>query len=700
MTPNNDPHQKVRPGHLKRGAYLYVRQSTVQQVFHNIESTERQYGLRQRAVALGWPIEHVTVIDNDQGLSGASAADREGFQKLVAEVGMGHAGIVLGLEVSRLARNSADWHRLLEICALTDTLILDEDGVYDPTHFNDRLLLGLKGTLSEAELHVLRARLQGGIRNKARRGELRIPVPVGLIYNSQGKVILDPDRQVQQAIHTFFHVYQRQGSAFGVMRHFLKNGLNFPRRLRSGINKGQLVWGPLDHARALQVLRNPRYTGAYVFGRSKTVRRPDGGKHRTFLPQEQWHTLILDAHPGYITWQQYQDNLRTLHTCAQAHGRDRRRSPPGQGPTLLQGLVVCGVCGRRMTVRYHQYRRGKKTGDYICQHESTNHGRPVCQTIPGSGIDQAVGQLLLETIEPTSLELAFAVQAELQARLEEVDKLRRQQVERARYEADLARSRYMQVDPNNRLVADALEADWNKKLRALSEAQEQYEHQRQKDRAVLDEASRQKVLALATDLPRLWNDPATRDQDRKRMVRLLIEDVTLIKTDQVTAHVRFKGGATRTLALPLPLTAAEMRKTDPEVVAQIDHLLDTLTEGQIACELNRRGYRSGTGAAFSLRIVWKIRRTYQLKTRYDRLREAGMLSLGELANRLGVCTATINRWRRHGLLRAHAYNDKNQHLYEPVVACGPVRNQGVRLAEKKRFLRVVSNSDDEVHHEA
>jgi DNA invertase Pin-like site-specific DNA recombinase len=697
---NTDPHRKVRPEHLKRDAYLYIRQSTLHQVLHNTESTQRQYALKQRAVALGWPVERVIVIDSDLGQSGASAADREGFQKLVAEVGMGHVGIVLGLEVSRLARNCTDWHRLLEICGLTDTLILDEDGLYDPGHFNDRLLLGLKGTMSEAELHILRARLQGGIRSKARRGELRMPLPVGLVYDAQERVVLDPDTQVRNAVRTFFQAYQRHGSALAVVKHFGRNGLNFPRRLRGGINKGQLVWGPLGHTRALQILRNPRYAGAFVFGRTRTCKRSTGCAGAKRLPQEEWHTLITDAHPGYISWPQYQDNLRTLHTCAQAHGRDRRRSPPGQGPALLQGLVVCGVCGRRMTVRYHQYRRGKTTGDYICQHESTDHGRSVCQTLPGSGIDQAVGQLLLETIQPTNLELAFDVQAELQARLEEVDALRRQQVERARYEADLARNRYMQVDPNNRLVADALEADWNEKLRILSEAQEQYEQQRQKDRAVVNESSRQQVLALAQDLPRLWRDPATRDQDRKRMVRLLIEDVTLVKADRVTAHVRFKGGATRTLALPLPLTAAEIRKTDPEVVCRIDHLLDTRTEGHVARELNQRGYRSGTGSPFTLRIVWKIRRTYQLKSRYDRLREAGMLSLEELATRLGVCTDTIKRWRRHGLLPAQAYNDKNQFLYEPVDACGPLKSHGVRLAEKKQFLRVVSNSDNEVHHEA
>jgi len=343
MISSNDPHQKVRAEHLKRDAYLYIRQSTIQQVFHNTESTQRQYALKQRAIALGWPAERVIIIDGDQGQSGASAVDREGFQKLVAEVGLGHAGIVLGLEVSRLARNCSDWHHLLEICGLTGTLILDEDGLYDPSQFNDRLLLGLKGTMSEAELHVLRARLQGGIRNKARRGELRIPVPVGLLYDTQGRLALDPDKQVQQALHTFFQVYQREGSALAVVKYFHKNGLSFPRRLRGGANKGQLAWGPLCHTRSLQVLRNPRYAGAFVFGRTRACKWANGRDGHRPLPQEDWHTLIPDAHPGYITWQQYQDNLRTLHACAQAHGQDRLKSPPGQGPALLQGLVVCGV---------------------------------------------------------------------------------------------------------------------------------------------------------------------------------------------------------------------------------------------------------------------------------------------------------------------------------------------------------------------
>jgi DNA invertase Pin-like site-specific DNA recombinase len=700
MASSNDPHQKVRTDHLQRDAYLYIRQSTLQQVFHNTESTQRQYALKQRAIALGWPAERVNVIDGDQGHSGASAADREGFQKLVAEVGMGRAGIVLGLEVSRLARNNCDWHRLLEICGLTDTLILDEDGLYDPGNFNDRLLLGLKGAMSEAELHVLRARLQGGIRSKARRGELRMPLAIGLVYDAQGKVILDPDQQVQQTLHTLFQVYQRESSALAVVKYFCKNKLTFPRRHRTGVNKGQLTWGPLGHTRTIEVLRNPWYAGAFVFGRTKTCKRPNRPSITKPLPQEDWHTLIPDAHPGYINWQQYQDNLHRLRACAQAHGWDRRNSPPGQGPALLQGLVLCGICGQRMTVRYHT-RGTKQVVDYNCQHAHHERGQPICQRIPGSGIDQAIGDLLLAMVQPVTLELAFAVQAELQARLQETDQLRRQQVERARYEAELARNRFMQVDPNNRLVADALEADWNNKLRTLTEAQEHYEQQRQKDRIVLDEASRQKVLALAQDLPRLWRDPGTSDQDRKRIVRLLIEDATLIKAEKITLNIRFKGGATRTLTLPVPLSAWQERTTSPEVIRQIDQLLDTYTEAGVAAELNRRGCRSGMGLEFTRTIVTKLRRNYGLKCRYDRLREKGFHTAAEMAAELGVVPTTMRIWYAHGLLKGYEYNDKGQRLYElPPENQRPKKQQGQcgRLSQRGQYTSFTSHAANEVHH--
>ena len=690
---NGNGHHKVTDSHLQRNAYLYVRQSTLRQVLENTESTKRQYALRQRAVGLGWPIERVIVIDGDLGQSGASEG-RKGFQKLVAEVGMGHAGIVLGLEVSRLARNSVDWHRLLQICALTQTLILDEDGLYDPCHFNDRILLGLKGTISEAELHVIKSRMRGGILNKAKRGELKMPMPVGLVYDQLDRVILDPDRQVQNSIHHVFQAYQHTASAISVVKLFREQGLLFPRRLRSGPRKGELIWGSLTHSRVLQVLHNPWYAGAFVFGRSRTRKKADGKNACKKLQQDQWHTLIPDAHPGYITWQEYQDNQRRLKECAQAHGLDRKKSPPGHGPALLQGLVMCGICGKRMTVRYH-YRQEHVEPDYVCQRDGIQHAQTFCQFILGTGIDKAIGKLLLEMVAPMTLEVAWAVQQELQSRLGEADQLRKQQVERARYEADVARNRYMQVDPNNRLAADELEADWNAKLRVLAEAQRQYEQQRQVDQTMLDGESKDKVLALAADFPKVWNDPKTSDRDRKRMVRLLIEDVTLIRDEKIKVQVRFKGGATRTLLLPLPKSAAELRKTSPDVVSKIDQLLDEKTDEETAMELNKRGYKSGTGRTFTRFLVARIRELYNLKSHMKRLREAGMLTESEIAKELGVSGKTVKIWRMHGLLRARRYNERNEYLYEPLGPNRPVKNPGVTLSERK----VLQNQTNEVQNE-
>src|SRR5689334_14642460 len=319
MVMNSEAHQKVTTAHLSRLAYLYVRQSTLRQVFENTESTHRQYALRERAVALGWPLDRIVVIDSDLGQSGASAADREGFQRLVTEVSLGRVGIVLGLEVSRLARNSTDWHRLLELCALGDTLILDEDGVYDPAHFNDRLLLGLKGTMSEAELHVLRARLRGGILSKAKRGELRGPLPIGFAYGPQDTVVLDPDAQVQQVIRLFFETYRRTGSMLATVKEFRTQDIAFPRRIKRGPHLGDLAWGDLLHSRARQIIHNPRYAGAFFFGRTRTRRGPDGHTRITRTPRDQW-ILIPGIHPGYITWDDYEENLRRLQANAQTRG--------------------------------------------------------------------------------------------------------------------------------------------------------------------------------------------------------------------------------------------------------------------------------------------------------------------------------------------------------------------------------------------
>jgi DNA invertase Pin-like site-specific DNA recombinase len=677
-------HQKVTSNHLQRDAYLYVRQSTLRQVLENTESTKRQYGLRDRAVALGWAIDRVVVIDSDLGQSGASS-DREGFQRLVAAVGMGKVGVVLGLEVSRLARSSTDWHRLLEICALTDTVILDEDGLYNPGQFNDRLLLGLKGTMSEAELHVLRARLQGGIFAKASRGELEMSLPVGLVYAGDGRVALDPDQQVQAAVRTLFDTFGRTSSASLTVRHFREHRLLFPRRLRTGPHKGELAWGPLRHWRVLNALHNPRYAGAFAFGRSKTRPAVGGGSTIRKLPRSEWHTLLLDTHPGYITWAEYEENLRRLHENSRAHGSDRRHGPAREGPALLQGLAVCGRCGNRMTVRYQQ-RAGELFPTYICQRERIANSDPVCQQIVGRPVDDVVGELLVEAVTPLALEVALSVQLELERRSAEVDQMRRQHVQRARYEAELAQRRYLHVDPNNRLVADSLEADWNQKLKALTAAQEEYERQSKSDGAALTSAQRAEIMSLATDFPRLWRDPQTSHRERKRMVRLMLEDVTMIKGERVVAHVRFRGGASRTLSLDLPLNAWQKRMQKPEVVAEIDRLLEHHTERQIVAILNQRGLTPGAAKCFNRLILLKLRLAYRLDDRFTRLRRRGLLTQEEIADRLGVCVQTVKIWYHAGLLAAHPYNDKGGRLYEPPDDSAPRKMMGRPLRARRRFF--------------
>jgi DNA invertase Pin-like site-specific DNA recombinase len=664
--------RKVRSAHLQRNAYLYIRQSTLRQVMENTESTQRQYALRERALALGWGADQVVVIDSDLGQSGASAADREGFQRLVTEVGLGNAGIVMGLEVSRLARNSTDWHRLIEICALAGTLILDEDGVYDPAHFNDRLLLGLKGTMSEAELHVLKARLQGGILNKARRGELEGPLPIGFVYDACRRVALDPDQQVQGAIRFLFDTFRRTGSALATMHAFREQGLSFPRRTRAEQKRGEIVWTVPEHSRILWILHNPRYAGAFFYGRTRQRKIPSpAGKYKK-LPMEEWTALIRDAHEAYISWEEFEENQRRLLENARMRGDDRRHSPAREGPALLQGILICGRCGQRMTLRYHQ-RHGRLVPDYTCIRELVQAGGNLCQVVPGASIDAAIGEMLVEAVTPMALEVALAVEQEIHAREGEADLLKQKQVERMRYEAELARRRYMQVDPDNRLVAASLEAEWNAKLRALGESQEEYERQREASSKVLSEEQRRDILALATDFPRLWRDPVTPDRERKRMVRLLIEDVTLIKDQQVSVHVRFRGGATRTLTLPRAPRAWELKQTPREVVARVDELLDGHTCAEIAAILNEEGLRSGAGKPLTMRLVWKIQQEYKLRPRYERLREAGMITQEEVADRLGVAVATVKIWRQRGWLKAHAYSDRHDYLYEPPGDDAPVK---------------------------
>ncbi len=663
-------HLKVQPHHLERNAYLYIRQSSMRQVVENMESTKRQYALRARADALGWQADRIVVIDSDQGKSGASATWRSGFQRLVTDVGMGRAGIVMGLEVSRLARNNADWHRLLEICALADTLILDEDGVYDPTNFNDRLLLGLKGTMSEAELHVLKARLRGGIVNKARRGEYRCPLPTGFVYDDAGNVVLDPDVQVRETIAYFFDTFSRVGSANQTIKVFRNERVRFPSRVhRNGAS--MVIFHPLTASTALRTLHNPRYAGAYAYGRRRFCRTVDGKKTYQNLDRGDWLACLRDAHPGYITWEQYEENLRILETNGRGYEL-ARKSPPREGPALLQGRAVCGRCGRHLSVRYRSV-RGKSESWYVCDGARTYRADPHCQTIAGPPVDTAVGELVAEKMTPAAVELTLEIRKEIEVRHREADLLRCRAIERAQIEADMAQRRFMLTDPNNRLVADTLEADWNNKLRVLAKAREERERGRQSDEISIDDTIRQRLLAMTTDFQRLWADPTTSNRERKRMLALIIEDATLLKSkvDGTTkVHVRFKGGKTQTLTTINPKSSPELVKTNPEIVTLVDQLLDDHIYSEIAQLLNDRGLRPGgaarpgrQNARFNAKRVAYIAVTYKLRSRYDRLRKRGMLTKKELADRLGIHEQTVARWAEHGIVNCHAYKEGG-YLYE------------------------------------
>lgn len=660
----------VQAAHLSRRAYVYVRQSTLHQVAENQESTRRQYALRDRAEALGWPAALIEVIDCDQGISGATTADREGFQRLVTEVSLGHAGIVLGLEVSRLARNCSDWHRLVELCAMTGTLILDQDGLYDPASFNHQLVLGIKGFMSAVELGVLRARLRGGLLAKAARGELRIGLPVGFVYDDHGRVDRHPDAQVRSSLELLFDTFRRTGTAGATVKYFRDHSLLFPRPAGRGSQTQEVIWRPLDLSTVVRVLHSPRYAGAFVYGRRRSAPRPEGGTRISCRPRDDWHTLLREAHPGYLSWEEFERNQQTLRRSARAYGLEHRQAAPREGPALLQGLVLCGVCGGRMTVRYHQRPEGL-VPDYCCLSGRLQGRRPVCQIITGAAVDRAVAARLVASMTPRALELSLAVRAELQARLDEADRLRMLQVQRAQQEVALAARRYHQVDPDHRLVATTLEAEWNDRLRALAEAREEAERQHAADRATFDAATESRIRALAEDFPAVFNDASTAHRDRKRMAQLLLEDVTLLKTDQLHVHLRFQGGACESLALPLPQGAWRQRLTPPQVVTRLDELLADHDEAEAAARLNAEGCRTGAGRPFDTVAVQWVRYSHGLKTAAERRRDTGQLTITEAATLLGLPDRQVRDWARAGRLRAERGGRKPVWLIAPLAEQPP-----------------------------
>lgn len=651
---------KVTASRLRRDAYLYVRQSTMYQVIHNTESTRRQYDLKGRAVALGWQSAQIHVIDVDQGSSGASAADRAGFQQLVAEVSLGRAGIVLGLECSRLARDNADWQQLIKICVLNGTLICDEDGLYDPADPNDRLLLGMKGQISEFELHYLQARMRGALLAKAARGELALRLPAGFCYDAAGEVTLDPDSGVRAAVTRLFTTFEAAGSASAVVRDFAAQNLTFPARALTG----ELTWKPLTCDQALSILHNPRYAGAYCYGR-RSHRRAGGKRTSTLRPREEWTTLIPGAHAGYITWAQFETNQATLAANAAARGGDRTAGPPREGPALLQGLVICGRCGQKMTVSYHT-RGGTRVPGYACKRTDFAPGTPPCQNITGDAVDDAVAMLVLDALTPMAIEAALDVTARLRAQAGQADALRATHVQRARQAADAARRRYLSVDPGNRLVADALEADWNSRLRDLAQAEDDYQRASQQTGVTITSAQHDQIRALAADLPALWNNPATSTKDRKRLIRLLVTDVTLLRDDTtITAHARLSGGQARTFTVPRPLRTWEAVTTPGPTLELISQLLDQHPSDDAAAILNQRGLTTGRGRPFTATSLDNLCRNHGIPGHGARMRATGMLTAAETAARLGVSVSAVNRWQRAGLITGHRIDGRGTCLFPP-----------------------------------
>lgn len=665
--------REIAAHHLRRKAYLYIRQSTVFQIEQNRESTERQYRFREQAVALGWHPDQVVVIDDDLGQSAAEADRRPGFQRLVADVSLGLVGIVLSLEVSRLARNCSDWHRLLELCALSDTLILDADGLYDPNAFNDRLLLGPRGTMSEAELHFLRGRLEGGKLNKAKRGELRTPLPIGLLYDGEGRIALDPDREIQAALRCVFHTFTAAGSAWMTVCRLSRSRVRLPVRVRTGKEAGQVRWAPPTLSRVLHVLKNPRYAGAYFYGRT---RQKKGLGSRT-LPQDQWKVFIPDAHPGYITWGEFGAHQKALQQNGLPARSRSALTPPREGPALLQGLVVCGRCGRRMTLRYN-HRRGRTATTYYCQRQATEYGGALCQQVPGGCVDRAVGRLVVEALTHEAVEAALAVHAELGKRHDELAAIHRSRIERARHAADMAERQFLLVNPENRLVADNLEKRWNDALRVVTEAEDVFAQWGRQHPSPLDAGTSQQVRDLVGNFPAVWDHPRTTARERKQMLRLLVQDVTLLRREQIEIHVRWKGGATSELRVPVPLNAYESRRTDPGVLKSIEAWAGTQTDEKIADRLNAAGKRTGTGLSFTHETVQRLRNERGIAGLREHQRRAGLRTTEEITRATGIVESTLRKWRKAGYLRAVRVDHKHW-LYEV-----PTAKVLTRIAEARR----------------
>src|SRR6266849_526460 len=645
---------KVKPSHTQRAAVVYIRQSSPSQVEYNRESTARQYALVEKARELGWAKEQVIVIDEDLGLSGSGSAKRSGFARMTAEVALRHVGIVLGLEVSRLARNNADWYRLLDLCGMTDTLIGDSDGIYHPALFNDRLVLGLKGTMSEAELHILRARLDGGIRNKAARGELRRGLPVGFIWGEEdGEVRFHPDESVVSTIRTVFSKLTELGSVRKVWLWFRSEGLSFP--LRSNM-KSEIRWVSPTYTAIHHVLTNPVYAGAYAYGKSRHERYVDeqGSLRRRTrrLPIAEWSVLLPGHHPGFIDWATFEANQARIDTNIhpqphQAGGAVR------EGAALLQGLATCGKCGRRL----HTHYRGRNSSPgYHCSGKDIVHGRGVyCLNIGGVQIDQAVVDAFLKSLTPAALEATQLAVQQLEADHDAAVAQWRLAVERARYEAERAERQYRAVEPENRLVARGLEAEWEKRLRDLTAAEAELRRREQQRPKTLDADQLRHIQMLGSDIRQVWNAAITTDRDRKELLRTLLEEVLLnLKRAEGHAHLtlRWRGGAITTLDVPVPRFKPMGPRTDEDTISLLRRLTVLYPDEVIAGILNRQGRKTATGERFTANQVGSLRR-YRDIPRFQSPAtppDGELATIRKAAQILAMKASTIHRWLNDGFI--------------------------------------------------
>ena len=643
---------KIADHHLMRKACIYIRQSTMAQVRFNQESTERQYNLADQAKSLGWTPEQIRILDGDLAQSGELTTKRDDFKTLVSDVAMGQVGAIFSLESSRLARSNKDWHRLLELCAVTKTLVFDGDGCYDPSDFNDSLVLGMKGTFAQAELHIIRARLHGAKLNRAQKGELRFPLPVGLVFDGD-KIVLDPDQEVQGAVRAVFKLFEQENSAYAVVQRFHQLGLLFPRRSYGGVWDGKLIWGRLTHSRVIGVLANPSYAGTYVFGRYQSCKKigPTGEicTQSRQMPQDQWRVVIPNHHPGYITWDQFLANRSRL--AANRTNSEVLAGPAREGLCLLQGVLLCGICGRRLSTRYTG--NGGLYPSYDCNSRSRD-APPLrhCMSLPAKPLDDAIAARLLTAVTPLTIKLALDALTNLEARDKAISAQWHRRIERARYDADLAERRYEEADPSNRLVASTLEKRWNDAMQRMIELEAEIAgFERQAMRSLTSE-QKQQILQLGNDFPRLWKAPTTSACDRKRMLRLLISDITVVKGPEpklLRLQIRWQGGATETIEVRQRPNRADAVRYPEALVAKIRALAERHADKEIAVRLNAEGLTSSTSKSFTASMISWIRFKHRIP---GPSRLPGTLTVSEVRARYGVSMHVVYYWIARGIVAA------------------------------------------------